>query len=312
MISFVLRRLLLAVPMLWAVLTITFIVIRVAPGDIAFVMLGEFATPEAIESLRERLGLNQPLWRQYADFLIKFGQGDLGVSLKNSSPIAAQIARVAPYTIDLTLAAMCVALLIGIPLGVVAAIYRGRWPDDVVRIFSLVGVSTPAFFLGVLLMLLFGVVLRAFPIIGGGDLSDLGSRLSHLALPALSLGLVEASLLTRITRSAMLDVIQLDYVRTARAKGVRPLRVFVLHAFRTALLPVVTVAGLFAGALLGGAVLTETVFSRPGLGKFLLDSIQSRDYPALEAGILVFAVSVVAVNLLVDALYAVIDPRIRY
>jgi len=312
MLTFLARRLLYAIPMLWAVLTITFLVIRVAPGDIAYVILGEFATTEAIEGLRERLGLNQPLWRQYTDFLTQYGRGELGVSLKNSTPIADQLARVIPYTVDLAVSAIAVALVIGIPLGMLAAVNRGRWVDDAIRIFSLLGVSTQAFYLGVLLMLLFGVQLQVFPIIGGGTLSDLESRLAHLALPALSLGLIEASFLTRITRSAMLDVIHLDYVRTARAKGVKNWRVMIVHAFRTALLPVVTVAGLFAGTLLGGAVLTETVFSRPGLGKFLLDSIQSRDYPALEAGILVFAVAVVAVNLVVDACYALIDPRIRY
>lgn len=310
---FILRRILLCIPIFLATLTVVFLLVRVVPGDPTFIILDEYASPESIRVLRSRLGLDLPLHQQYFNYISNFIRGDFGRSLRDDSLIIERLLRVLPYTLDLTATAILISIIIGIPIGIMCAVYRNRFIDHFFRIVSLTGLSMPTFLLGALFLMVFSVVyFRWFPVIGGGDLGSLGSRIHHLFLPALSLGLVEASFITRMTRICMLEVLNEDYIRTARAKGLMERVVIFSHGLRSALIPIITLIGLNISRLLGGSILIETVFTRPGIGKVLVDAVQTRDYPILQTGIALFAGTVVLVNLLVDLTYAFVDPRIKY
>lgn len=310
--AYTLRRILIAIPTLIAVYTLVFLFVRVAPGDPAVAALGDYASKEAVEALREEMGLNDPLWQQYIRSLVGYFKGDLGRSLINRLPVAKQVATALPYTVELTLAGILLGAVIGIPTGILTALRRNRLPDYLGRTLSLLGLSIPAFYLGILLMIAFSIKLRWFPVMGGGDLSDLSDNLSHLVLPALSLGIIMTAYVTRMTRSSVLNVLQEDYVRTARAKGLRERVVVYSHVLRNALIPIVSVLGVYSVVLIGDSVMTEVVFSRPGLGKLMVQAMMQRDYIALQTLILIYAVFVVLINLITDLSYGLIDPRVRY
>ncbi|HYH37672.1 MAG TPA: ABC transporter permease [Azospirillum sp.] len=312
MIRYLIRRALLALPTLLAMLTVVFLLARVVPGDPAQVVLGDQATPEALAALRERLGLDRPLAVQYLDFVGGVLRGDFGTSLTTGRSVVAEVAAVLPYTLDLTLSALAIGVLLGVPLGILAAVRRNAWPDYVTRVLSLVGLSFPAFVSGILLLLAFAIQTPWFPVIGAAALDDPGGRLHALVLPALNLGLIMTAYVTRVTRSSMLGVLGEDFVRTARAKGVSRRALVWRHALPNALIPVVTVVGLYLGTLIGNSVLTEIVFSRPGLGKLILSAISMRDYTLLQGIMVIFAACVIAANTLTDLVYGLIDPRVTY
>jgi ABC-type dipeptide/oligopeptide/nickel transport system permease component len=309
-LAFVAKRLLLAVPTLVAVLTVVFVLIRVVPGDPTIVILGDQATAEARAELRAKLGLDRPILVQYAAFLGQVATGDIGRSLTTNRPIVEDVARVLPYTIELTLAALLIGTLLGVPLGVLAARNRDGVADWFARIVSLAGVSFPAFVSGILLLIAFAVELRWFPVISAPRTNGIGDRLGALVLPAFNLGLLMVAYVTRVTRSSMLKVLDEDYVRTARAKGASGNAVLWRHALRNALIPVITVIGLYLGVLIGNAVLTEIVFNRPGLGKLIVTALNQRDYALLQGLMVVCACAVVLANLLTDLTYGLVDPRI--
>jgi len=309
--KFVLSRLLIVLPTLFGVITLIFILIRLIPGDPAMAILGEHANREMVEQLRHELGLDKSIYIQYFDFLGNLIKLDFGRSLKTQAPVIEEISRQFPYTVDLVVASVMLSILFGIPMGTVSAVYRERWLDHITRPISMGLVSTPVFYVGLLLLILFSYKLELFPLIGGGDYSNLSSRLYHLVLPAISLSTIQTGVVIRTTRSCLLEVLGQDYIRTARAKGIREYEVILVHGLKNALIPVATVIGLNTGRLLGGAVLTETVFSRPGMGKLLVDSILSHDYPQTEAAVIVFAIGVILVNLITDIVYLTLDPRIR-
>jgi len=307
--QYAVKRILLGIPTLLAMFTAIFLLVRVVPGDAAAVILGDQASAASLEALRIKLGLNLPLWRQYTDFLFGVLRGDLGVSLVTGRSIMDEALRVLPSTLGLAAASMVLGLGIGLPMGVMAAVYRNAWPDYVGRIVSLVGLSLPAFVAGILLLLVFAIQLQWFPVIPlGGGWSD---SLNSLVLPACTLGFIMSSYVARVTRSSMLNVLREDYIRTARAKGVKPWRFVVRHALANALLPIITVVGLYFGTLIGNAVLTEIVFNRPGLGRLILSALNTRDYSLLQGLMIVFAAFVVLANVVTDILYGVADPRVR-
>lgn len=311
MLKYTIKRLLLAIPTLLGVLTVIFVIVRVAPGDPATAALGDYASQEAVERLRERMGLDAPLWLQYVRFLRDLLQGDLGKSLITGKSVNEQIRFVLPFTLELTFSSIFVGTVLGVPLGVFAALRRNRLSDYLGRIFSLVGLSVPAFYLGILLILAFAVQIDLFPAVGGGELSNLRENLSHLVLPTLALGLIMTAYVTRIARSAMLNVLNEDYVRTARAKGLKEQIVLFRHALPTALIPVVAIIGVFAISLIGSSVTTEIVFSRPGLGKLMVGATKQRDYTTLQSIMVIYALVIIVINLAVDLTYGFIDPRIR-
>jgi peptide/nickel transport system permease protein len=302
-------RLLDAVPTVLLVLTLVFIALRLLPGDPALVALGDYATPEQLALFRQQMGLNAPLWQQYFLFIWDMLSLDFGQSLIDRRPVLQLLAENLPYTIELTLVATGMGLFIGVPLGVIAAVNRNRLPDAGVRVFSLVGYAVPDFYLGALLLIVFALNLGWFPINGGG--AGFIDRMYHVFLPAVTLAMVKTAFLGRLTRTSLLEVLGKDYIRTARAKGARENRVIYRHGLRNALLPVVTGLGLSVLATLSGSVAIELVFNRPGIGEVLISAIAKRDYPVIQAGVVVFAFFVVLVNLLVDLAYIVVDPRIR-
>jgi len=312
MLRHIVTRILFSIPVLLAVLTLVFLVVRVIPGDPAEAALGDYASKEAVEALRERMGLNDPLIVQYFRFLADLLRGDLGKSMITGRPISEQVAHVLPYTLQLTLVSISIGALLGVPLGVFTAVNRNNFIDYLGRVISLAGLSVPAFYLGILLILVFAVKLDVLPAVGGGDLKKPADNLNHLVLPALTLGLIMTTSVTRLTRSTMLNVLSADYVRTARAKGLRDRVVILKHALRSALVPIVSVIGLWAASLIGDSVMTEVVFSRPGLGKMLIGAIMQRDYTALQSVMVIYAAFVVGVNLLTDLTYGLVDPRIRH
>ena len=312
MLKYILRRLFLAIPTLLAVLTLVFVIVRILPGDPATAALGDYASAEAVEALRERMGLNYPLPVQYAQFLGSLLRGDLGTSMINGKSIAEQIRFVLPYTLDLTIASVLLGIVMGVPLGIYTALKRNSFGDYFGRVFSLAGLSIPAFYLGILLMLLFGVQWDLFPVVGAGKREILSSRLYHLVLPAFTLGLIMTAYVTRMTRSAMLNIMSEDYIRTARAKGLAERVVLNRHALRSALIPIVSIIGLFTVSLIGSSVMTETVFNRPGLGKLMVGAMKQRDYTMLQSIMVIYALFIVVINLLVDLLYGFVDPRVRY
>jgi dipeptide transport system permease protein len=334
MLRFVLTRLGLVVPTFLGIILLTFTLIRLVPGDPVEVRVGERGiSPERRAELLHQMGLDQPLYVQFFDYVGGVLQGDLGISVITQRPVMEEFLSLFPATVELAIFALIFAVMIGLPVGVIAAVKRGSVFDHTVMGASLTGYSMPIFWWGLLLILLFSVNLGWTPVakrlsddffvdeVTGFMLIDTllsdekGSflnALKHLILPTIVLGTVPLAVIARMTRSAMLEVLGEDYIRTARAKGLGIYRIVAIHALRNALVPVVTVIGLQVGTLMGGAILTETVFSWPGIGKWLLESIGRRDYPALQGGVLVIAALVMAINLLVDLLYGVLNPRIRH
>ncbi|MCO5221591.1 MAG: ABC transporter permease [Thermomicrobiales bacterium] len=311
MLRFIFKRLLLGIPTLFAVLTIIFLLMRVAPGDPAYAVLGDYATDDAVAALRTQMGLDKPVWQQYLDYLGGILQGDLGDSLVTRQPAWIQIRTVLPYTLELTAAAIVIALAIGIPAGMLSAVRRNTFVDYFVRVISLAGLSAPAFYIGLLLMYFLSAKAGWFPAISTAGFDDPLENLHALVLPAITLGLVETAYVTRMTRSVMLNVLSDDYVRTARAKGLPSRMVMVRHALRPGLVPIVALTGVFVIGLIGGSVLTEEVFARPGLGKLMVGATTRRDYTLLQAIMVVYALIIVLVNILVDIIYTLVDPRMR-
>jgi ABC-type dipeptide/oligopeptide/nickel transport system permease component len=312
---------------------VVFVTMHVLPGDVAQLLLGEHATNEQLHRLREQLGLNQPVWVQYGRFMLAAVHGDLGISVQTNHPALNDVLTAFPVTLQLALASLLLASLLGIPIGVLSAVRRGSRFDAVVMTLTLFGVSMPIFWLGLMLLLLFAAGLDWLPVGGlmpvgldparitgmsvidsllSANLSMVFASLRHMVLPAVTLASVPLALIARITRAEVLSAATADHVRTARAKGVAESRVILRHVLRNAAIPIVTVIGLQAGLLLSGAVLTETIYSLPGLGRLMVDSILSRDYPVVQAGALFIALVFVLVNLAVDILYAALDPRISH
>ena len=310
MTAFLIRRLGFAVITLFAVLTLVFVLVRIVPGDPAQVILGDQASRDAIEALRERLGLNLPLYEQYAVFLWGALRGDWGVSMISGRPVIQEVLNVLPWTIELTLLSLVIGIAVGVPLGVAAAVRRNRFTDYAARIGSLLGLSFPPFVSALLLLLSFAIALNWYPVISGGR-GSLQAWYQSITLPAINLGIISAAYITRVTRSAMLEVLQEDYVRTARAKGVPWAAVVWRHALRNALIPVITIIGLYLGILIGNSVLTEIVFSRPGLGKLIIGALNQRDYPMLQGMMVIYTLVVVVVNLATDIAYGIADPRVK-
>jgi len=312
MLKYAIRRMIFVLPTLWAVVTFVFFLIRIVPGGPAVAALGSYATEESIRELEKQMGLDKPILVQYGKFLKDLCQGNLGKSLITNKPISQEIARALPYTLDLAIGGMIIGILFGIPTGIITALRRNRPPDYIGRILSLVGISMPEFYLGILLMYILAIKLPLFPVLGGGDLNNISSRLYHLFLPALTLGIIMTAFISRMVRSSMLNVLREDYVRTARAKGLHERVVIYKHALRNALIPTITVIGIYMSILMGGSVLTEIIFSRPGLGKMMVFAVKDRDYIALQSVIIIFSAFVFLFNLITDLLYSVIDPRIEY
>ena len=333
MFAFLLKKLATVIPTLIGVTVLSFALIRLIPGDPVEIMMGERRLDtEAHAALMQRLGLDLPLHEQYLRYVGGLAQGDLGQSLVTREPVSAEFVALFPATVELALAALLLALAVGLSLGLVAALKRGSLVDQGVMGLATVGHSMPVFWWGLMLIMLFSVQLGWTPVSGrvgiefdipvvtglmlidtllSDETGSFVSALLHLALPAVVLGTIPMAVIARMTRSSMLEVLREDYMRTARAKGLAPWRVVIVHGLRNALIPVITVLGLQVGSLLGGAVLTETIFSWPGIGKWLIDAIARRDYPVVQAGILVSACIFIGVNLVVDLLYGVVNPRIR-
>jgi len=304
-LRFIVRRLFLTIPVLLGVATLVFALLHLVPGDPAQVMLGESAAASDVAELRTRLGLDRPLPAQYLQFIRGVVQGDFGTSFRYGTPVFQEIAQRLPNTLQLAMAAMSVAILIAIPLGVLGALYRGRAIDQAAMTVSLVGISMPNFWLGPLLAIVFAVGLGWLPVSGIGDWR-------HLVLPAVTLGAALAAILARMTRASLIEELRELYVLAARARGLSQTRAVLRHALRNSLIPVVTILGLQFGAVLTGTIITETIFAWPGVGRLLIQAINFRDYPLIQGCILFIATTYVMVNLLVDLAYGWLDPRIRY
>lgn len=304
MIGFFVQRLLLVFPVMFGVVTLVFFLTHLIPGDPIDLLLGDSAFDTDREALREQLGLHLPLAEQYLQYMANLFRGDLGESLFYQQPVATLILERLPATVELMVGSMIVAMGIAIPIGVIAAVKQGSWIDQVSMFFSLLGVSMPNFWLGPMLILLFSIQLDWLPV------NERGTFL-HLILPSITLGTALASILSRITRSSVIETLSADYIRTARAKGISETQIVIKHALRNALIPIVTVIGLQVGVLLSGAIITEYIFDWPGLGSLLIEGIQTRDYPTVQGCVLLIAGSYVIVNLLTDLSYGYLDPRIR-
>jgi ABC-type dipeptide/oligopeptide/nickel transport system permease component len=305
-ITYIVNRLLQAVPVVIGISVVTFLMLHLVPGDPVQLFAGDKPlTPERADEIRHQLGLDRPLWVQYWDYASHAARGDLGVGLRSQRPVLDSILEALPSTVELTVAALLLATIVGVSCGILAAVSHGSWFDTGVMAFAMLGISMPVFYSSLLLLFLFSFTLNWFPATGQGGLE-------RLVLPAVALGMTSAAVLARLVRSSMLEVLNQEYVTTARSKGLSANIVVVRHALKNALIPVVTMLGLQLGALLGGAVITETVFSRPGLGRLAVDAISSRDFPLVQGTVLFAAVVYVLVNIVVDVSYAVIDPRIRY
>ena len=305
MARYLVRRLVLTIPVLLGVATLVFALIHLVPGDPAQAMLGEGASQEEVQRLRTSLGLDRPLLTQYTAFLGGLVRGDLGTSFRYNTPVTTQIISRLGNTAKLALAAMAVAIVFAVPLGIIAAVFRGRAPDHVAMTLALAGISMPNFWLGPLLAILFAVYLGWLPVSGTGSLA-------HLVLPAVTLGAALSAILARMTRASLLEELRELYVLAARARGLSGARAVLRHAFRNSLIPVVTIIGLQFGAVLTGTIITETIFAWPGLGRLLIQAINFRDYPLVQGCILFISVTYVLMNLLTDLTYGLLDPRIRY
>lgn len=305
MLNYAIRRILLAVPILLGVVLVVLLSMELVPGDPVALMLGEFATPEAVAATRAEIGLDRPLAIRYVEYVADVVRGDLGTSIKDRRPVATMIGETLPATAQLAGAAVLLSLLVGVPLGVASAARPGGVVDNLVRVVSLAGLSMPVFWTGLVFIVVFSVNLGWFPVAGRGSLR-------HLVLPSVTLALPSIAILARMTRASLLEVLQEDYVRTARSKGLTRRAILYKHALRNALIPVVTALGLQLGQMLGGAVLTETVFSWPGLGRLTVFAIFNRDFILVQGVVLVLATVYVTVNLLVDLSYGLFDPRVSY
>ena len=305
MFSYLIRRILIAVPLLLGVVFIVIASFDLVPGDPAALILGEFATETAVAELRHELGLDRPLLVRYADTVWNLLQGDLGRSLTERRPVAVILGETFPLTAQLAGAAIALVLTVGIPLGLIAAMRPGSWIDNVIRVVSLAGLSMPVFWTGLVFMVIFSVNLGITPVSGTGTWR-------HLILPSVTLALPSIAVIARMTRSTVLEVLREDFIRTARAKGISERTVLIKHMLRNAMIPIVTVLGLQLGQMLGGAVLTETVFAWPGVGRLTVFAIFNRDYPLMQGVVMVLAMVYVGVNLLVDLSYGLFDPRVRY
>lgn len=305
MIRYISLRLLFAIPALWLIVTMVFLLAHIVPGDPVQQMLGEGARAEDLQQLRHSLGLDVPILAQYRHYLAGVVRGDLGESFRFQEPVTRVVLSHYPATLELAIVALLVCAAIGIPAGLLAAERRATSTDRAVGLFTLLGLSVPNFALGPILILVFSVIFGWLPVSGRGGAA-------HLILPAITLGASLAAILTRMVRTAAIEELSSDYVRTARAKGLSPSAVLFRHAFRNALIPILTILGLQFGTLLAGAIVTETIFSWPGIGRLAVQAIGSRDYPLLQGCILLIAVSYVLVNLLTDAVYALVDPRVRF
>ena len=313
MTTYILKRLLAMIPVLLLVSIIVFMILHLTPGDPAVVLLGEEARPELLAAIRKELGLDQPLPVQYATWLGRVLRGDLGRSIRTNQPVLQAILERLPPTVELTILALLVSLSISIPTGIISATRRGSHADLITTTLALVGVSMPNFVLALLLILIFSSWLRWFPPIGFTPIAqDLGANLRGMVMPAITLGAAAAAVVTRLTRSSLLEVLNQEYIRTAHAKGLRERVVIYRHALKNAMIPVVTIVGLQMGGLLGGAVITETIFAFPGVGRLVVTSIFERDFPMVQGAVLFLATIFLFVNLLVDVLYGFLDPRIRY
>jgi peptide/nickel transport system permease protein/oligopeptide transport system permease protein len=305
-LTYLARRLLAVVPVLFGVTLAVFSMLFLVPGDPVKIMLAEFVTtPDQVAQMRAQLHLDEPILKQYGRFVANAARGDLGTSIRSRRAVSTEIGENVGSTAQLAVASMAVAVAIGVPLGLMAALFRSSWFDAGSMIVALLGVSMPSFWLGLLMIVMFSLHLGWFPATGGGDLW-------HLVLPAVTLGMIASAIIARLTRSSMLEVLGQDYVRTARAKGLAWWGVVVRHALKNALIPVITIFGLQFGNLLAGAVIVETVFSRPGLGRLIVGGILAKDFPLVQGTVLFVATAYVLINVLVDMTYAFVDPRIRF
>ncbi|RWR05036.1 ABC transporter permease [Siminovitchia fortis] len=333
MLTYTIRRLTLLIPVLLGMVLIVFSLIHAIPGNPAQIILGQQATEEAVEALNKQLGLDQPLYIQFFDYVKNLLTGDLGMSIRTQSPISQEVWPYLAATMELALAAMLIAIIIGVNAGIISAWFQNSWFDYIAMLLALIGVSMPIFWLGLMEQYVFSIQLDLFPTTGRDNIRDpvepitylylidtlMQGRfdqfvevIKHLVLPSLTLATIPMAIIARITRSSMLEVMRSDYIRTARAKGMSMFWVVYKHSLKNAFIPVLTVIGLQTGLLLGGAILTETIFGWPGIGSYIYDAIQFRDYPVIQSGILVVATIFVLINLTVDLLYAAIDPRIKY
>ncbi|WP_019120362.1 ABC transporter permease [Brevibacillus massiliensis] len=311
--KYILKRIVSLLPVLLVVAVVDFIIIHLTPGDPAAVMLGSQATEEELAKLRDQLGLNLPIYSQFGHWILGVLQGNLGWSIFMDMPVTQAIWEHLGPTVSLTLIAEVIAVLFAIPLGVMAANRRGSWMDQSFMMLALLGISLPSFWIGLNLILLFAVQLNWLPAAGYQPLSSgLANHLKYLIMPAVSLGIMQGALIARMTRSSMLEVLNENFIRTAEAKGLKLRVVTYKHALRNAMIPIVTVIGLSFATLIGGAVVTETVFNIPGIGKLIVNSVLRRDYEVIQGAVLLIAAAYVLINLLVDLLYAYIDPRVRY
>lgn len=311
MIRFVIGRLISAIPTVFLAATAVFFCARILPGDPALAILGDSASEQALVALREKLELNQPLMTQYTNFLLRVVQGDLGSSMMSGRPVLDEVADVIPYTIELTVFAVVFGVIFGVPLGVGAALRRNGAPDYIARVVSLMGLSCPPFFIGICFILLFSIYWPVFPVVGSGDVVSQSGRLMTLIPPGVTLGITFFAFVARSARASMLEVLPEQFVRTARMKGISEGRVLAQHVVRNALLPIITVCGLYFGILIGNAVITEVIFTRPGLGKLIIGALNSRDYVLLQGLTIIYCVIVVVVGLATDLVSAIADPRLK-
>lgn len=297
---------------MFLVMTIVFVVLRVGPLDPAQYMLGDYATAESLRTLREAMELDHPIYVQYFSFLKKLIRGDLGTSFHNQQPVLSQLLTVFPFTIELVIAGVLMGIVIGMPPGIIAALKPNSYFDHLIRLITLVGISVPIFVMGIFAISVFSLKLGLLPAIGGGEAGDLKSHFLHLILPAFSCGFMMMASVARLTRASLLDVLNKDYILTARAKGVMETLVICKHALRNSLLPLITFLGIYVNILLGSAVLVEVIFTRPGVGRLIVEAIKSNDFPVVQTTIMLYAGAVVVVNLLIDIVYGFVDPRVVY
>lgn len=333
MLKYTLKRLAMAIPVIWGIVTIVFVLMRVFSANPAYLMLGQRATADRVAEVTTYLGLDQPIWKQYIIYMKQLFQGDLGTSLFSNQPVMKELLERLPATIELALFSVLIASVVGIALGVICAVKQNSFIDRLCQVGGLVGISLPRFWLGLMLIIAFAVNLKILPVSGRfdfmaqpknitgfmildsiitGDWKALGSTLRYLMLPGCSIAVSSVGTIMRYTRSTMLETIRQDYIRTARAKGLRERTVVVRHALKNALIPIVTVIGMELGGLFGGSVLTETIFAWPGVGKYVVDGINNSDYAVVQGGCMLVAIISVMMNLVVDLLYGTLDPRIRY
>ncbi|MDH5159707.1 ABC transporter permease [Heyndrickxia sp. FSL K6-6286] len=333
MVAYTVRRLLLLIPVLLGMLIIVFSLIHAIPGDPARAILGQLATKEAVAELSKQLGLDQPMYIQFFDYIKDLVTGNLGTSLKTQAPISDEIWPYFGATVELALVAMFIAIFVGVNAGIISAWFQNSWFDYIVMLIALIGVSMPIFWLGLMEQYVFSLHLDLLPTMGRDDIRNPVEAITnlylidtliqgrfdqfidvfkHLILPSIALATIPMAIIARITRSSMLEVMRSDYIRTARAKGMKMFWVVYKHSLKNAFIPVLTIIGLQTGLLLGGAILTETIFGWPGMGTYIYEAIQFRDYPVIQSGILILALIFVLINLIVDLLYAAIDPRIKY